>query len=156
MVGMMGVKYIPIKNVKKLTLDAPSSVIPPMDVIFEDLEEFYFDGQTNQRGTWIDFVKLHRHLKKLYVKSGFINNAELEQFTALEMNLKELFLIFGIDVTDESILNFIRKNQQIESIHLIGHQPTNSFATIANILRDEYGDKWTIIESENYILIQSY
>lgn len=144
-----------IKNVKKLTLDAPSNGIAPMNVIFEDLEEFHFDGQTNQRGSWIDFVKLHRHLKKLYVKSGFIISAEIEQFTALELKLEEIFLICGIDVMDDLILNFIRRNQQMKSIHLIGHQPINSFTTIANILRDEYGNKWTIIESETDILIQS-
>lgn len=140
---------IRLDQVKRLTVREGGRSMPhqplSMDLVeFGNLEEFETDAKPHCCLNWIDFVAKKRHLHKLTLSGRFIEQEQFARIAEINRDLVEFNGRFHIGVHAETIVKFIRNNQNLTKMHLefsaTADQGDDKFATVANALRENFGE----------------
>lgn len=143
-----------MKKVKSLTIDAAVDGMP-FNVTFENLEAFHLNAFPGEKYRWIDFIEKNTQIKKLYVDRGSINNSELNRIIASNLELSEISLTIDTDVTQQTIVNFIRKNEQMNKIHIRMEENPETLKSAMDFLEVIY-QNWTFMKSDyEYLVINN-
>lgn len=134
-------KPIVFKNVKYLLVDGDSSYIQD-NVEFTNLTEFHLIGFAATNAHVVDFLAQNPHLKSVSVKKSHISETELKKLIEMNLNLDEITLLLSCDMNDETVLNFVRKYENMKKITFTSQY---SLKTIAEATRKEFRNKWAVI-----------
>lgn len=139
------VERIVFENVKNFSI-AESAESAPKNIEFPKLMEYHTENlKPGLYNKWMELVENSTYLKKLYVEK--VNDARLLNLTTIGLNLSEVYFNLKSDVNDQTIVRFIKNNEQLKTIHFTRDTyKINVFKTVAETLRQQYGDKWTIEE----------
>lgn len=151
------VSPIVFENVEIFTVISWDSERVPENIHFPNLVEFNANSFAGHSEKWIDIVhnttRDSSKFKKLKVwKDGYdkkhLSNGQLDKLAERELNLDEIRIKLGQDVTDDTILKFVAINQNTKIIHLSRDNPENSFQNVIRIIWENFGDEWKINNSE--------
>lgn len=144
---------IVFKNVKTLAKYGNLDDLP-LNLHFENLIELRVDSFQMVRCWWIDFAKSHSQLEKIDLKLGCIDTTGLSQFSAANFSLDEVSLCFCTDVEDETILGFVKDNEQIKKISFNKFYSNEPLAPIADAVAEQSGGKWAITTLMNLVILE--
>lgn len=136
----------------------------PDEIYFSNLVEFNVYAYDWENG-WIDIVhntardtstfKILKVWKKYY-SMQYLSNHQLERLAAgQQMSLDDVQLKLGPDVSDQTILNFVRMNANAKRILLSREYQPDSFHAVEDMIQVEFGDQWNITRFEYDILFES-
>lgn len=144
---------IVFKNVKTLAKYGNLDDLPS-NLHFENLIELHVDSFQMVRCWWIDFAKSHSQLKKIDLKLGCIDTTGLSQFSAANLSLDEVSLCFCTDVEDETIVSFVKDNEQIKKISFNKFYSNEPLTPIADAVAEQSGGKWAITTLNNLVILE--
>lgn len=142
------------ENVKNFSI-AESCESAPQYVEFRNLIEYHTENLFGLLyNKWVQLVEKSPHLQKLFVNN--VNDEYLLKITAIDLNLIEVNFGLETDVSDETIVNFIRKNERSKKIHFTRNEMQNTFKGVAVILHEQFADKWIIKETKFSLFLERY
>lgn len=107
---------IVFQNVKILSMEYYASKAPT-GIFFHGVEEFRLEIQSELTESWIQFIKQHQNLEKLYLSEPVLDAQIMELADGLP-HLIDVSIKCGSDVNPETIIHFIKKNTQIKKLQL--------------------------------------
>lgn len=160
---LLDLSPIVFKNVKNFTVIAGNRRSVPDNIYFPNLVEFsaYVDSWSGDK--WIDIVHcIARNastFRKLKVwqdekSTDSLQDEQLNRLSEQTLNLDEICLKLYKNVGDETIAAFVLMNAKTKKIRLSRVDPPNSFQNVVNMIRNQFGNKWNIIELDNEILLE--
>lgn len=144
---------IVFKNVKTLAIYGNLDDLL-LNLHFENLIELRVDSFQTVRCWWIDFAKSHPQLKKIDLKLGCIDTIGVSQFSAANLSLDEVSLCFCTDVEDETIVSFVKDNEQIKKISFNKFYSNEPLIPIADAVAEQSGGKWAITTLNNLVILE--
>lgn len=137
---------IVFQRLNSFTIEKSSHSLPK-DVSFNRLKRFHTDCCPQECNRWIKLVQKSEKLKKLHVNNGLISDAHLLTLASGNLYLNEISFVCNGDVDDETIIRFVESNDNAIKIDISKNMP-GLLTTLANIIRKNFANNWTINESE--------
>lgn len=142
------------KNVTTLKIYSTWSTKVPENVIFENLVQLHIEGCFDCINRWAEeLLKTNKHLSRLYLDRGCIGSEVFETLKPATLNITEISLTFCARVDNESIIQFLRDNQNLKKITFNQFQ-SERMDNITHALWQELGDEWKINERMRAILVE--
>lgn len=144
---------IVFENLKSFTIiDSVDSA--PRNTDFPNLTEFRAVDSLISCDRWLSLIeKQSSHLEKLVVDKDTIHNEELGKLATMNSNFSEIILKIVTDVTDETIIKFIRNAHNLQKLDLFAYN-RHSFEAVADAIKKEFGDIFAVVGSSHGLLIK--
>lgn len=144
-------KRIVFENVKNFSIEG-SSESAPKNFEFKKLNEFHTENLPLLYNKWVELVKKSPYLQKLYVEK--VDDENLLKLAKIDSNVTEVQFNLKLDVSDQAIVAFVTKFENTKKIHFIRDKMPDTFDNVAEILKQQSGDKWTIKETHISLLLE--
>lgn len=133
------------ENVRSLTIEHFRGRLPNG---FRKLEVFKMLYSSDSWRSWKDLLRNNTNLRHLdtYQSLSFGEN-ELDELTQLIPNVETLRIPIHAELSDDSIINFIKANEKLKKVHF---NRVRVFSETAARLQQEIGHEWHIFVDDRY------
>lgn len=124
---------------------------------FESLEELCATlAPSSEFDWWIKFIEKNSRLKRFYSIGGCINNDVLKKISqSKNIGLNEISIVFCRNVEVGSLIEFVRKNQNIKKFNFKReYNGDTSIQEKTRAMQEMFGHLWTITSTGDEISLK--
>lgn len=126
-----------------------------IDHKFPYLERLNVEINQKRRFVENDVSKLlNKNPQISYLELSKITETFLIELSGIDLSLTQVNFNLSFDVNDETIIRFIENNGRLQKIQLIRYEMPNTFSKLAEILKQQFTDKWTMKETRYSIILE--
>lgn len=134
------------EHLKSLSMKRSSNSLPK-NITLRNLIELQTDAYPRKCLRWIEFVESSASLRKLTLNGRHLRKEEVSRLAAANLHLTEARIKCKSDVDYETIAKFIENSKFLKRLSIKFSRtsiPHVTFHTILELLKQNFGDKWTI------------
>lgn len=133
------------EHVKSFRMDINIHQSIPSSITFgENLKEFESNAHPKDH-KYINFVKNYKHLKKIRINGvETLNNYDIKQLAAANLNVVDMFLTCDISVEEEVLVKLIENSHQLERLQLSMTVKNAFIESAISMLQSRLQNEWIL------------